>query len=107
MPLLAEHLERQSVMVVESTIPGDMTIAEWRTARKGRRAPCDHLHETTSRYDAERTQLTFLMVCPMCHTERVVHTMDYEPDYKPVQVLRPTRRPQPTAPASPLERLAA
>jgi hypothetical protein len=30
MSLLTEHLERQSVLLVEATIPADMTIAEWR-----------------------------------------------------------------------------
>ena len=93
-------------MLVESTIPADMTIAEWRVARKERRVPCDHLHDTTSRYDDDRKQLTFLLVCPVCHTERVVETLDYEPDYKPLQLLRPTGPPASPAPAT-IDTLAA
>jgi hypothetical protein len=33
MSSLTEPLERQSVQVVEATIPADMTIAEWRSRR--------------------------------------------------------------------------
>lgn len=33
MSSLAELLARQSIMVVEATIPADMTIAEWRRSR--------------------------------------------------------------------------
>jgi hypothetical protein len=38
---LAELLERQSVLLVEATIPADMTVAEWRRRRMrgGRPAP--------------------------------------------------------------------
>ena len=38
---LSERLEQQGVMVVESTIPEDMTIADWRLVRprSGRRRP--------------------------------------------------------------------
>ena len=30
---LAQMLERQSVLLVEATLPADMTIAEWRRTR--------------------------------------------------------------------------
>jgi hypothetical protein len=38
MSSLAQILEGQSVLVVESTLPGDMTIAEWRRGRTRRDA---------------------------------------------------------------------
>jgi hypothetical protein len=40
---------------------------------------CDHLHDTTSRYDAAEKVLTFLRVCRTCNIEQVVETLDYEP----------------------------
>ena len=40
---------------------------------------CDHLHDSTSRYDAAAKVLTFLLVCPACGIERVVETLAYEP----------------------------
>jgi hypothetical protein len=39
MSSLAEHLERQSVLVMESTIPAGMTIDEWRRSRTSRPRP--------------------------------------------------------------------
>ena len=109
------HLAR-SLVTIESTIPPDMTIAQWRrllasrrgpkrqhlrtwlarrseAARSWRRAegqdPCSHIHETTTRYDHERKLLTFLAVCRSCGIERVVETLRYEPRYDPAQ---PPRR---------------
>ena len=75
----ARHL---SLVTMESTIPADMTISEWR--RRGRPRGCDHLHESTSRYDQAEKQLHFLLVCPVCKTERVVDTVDYEPRYRAI-----------------------
>jgi len=40
---------------------------------------CDHLHDTTSRYDAAEKVMTFLLVCRTCGIERVVETLDYDP----------------------------
>jgi hypothetical protein len=40
---------------------------------------CQHLHETTSRYDKARKLLTFLLVCPVCDVEHVVDIVRYEP----------------------------
>ena len=40
---------------------------------------CNHLHDTTSRYDAAAKLLTFLRVCPACRIEEVVDTLEYEP----------------------------
>ena len=42
-------------------------------------AMCDHLHDTTSRYDTAAKVLTFLLVCRICNVERVVETLEYEP----------------------------
>jgi hypothetical protein len=40
---------------------------------------CDHLHDSTSRYDAAEKVMTFLLVCRTCGIERVVETLEYEP----------------------------
>jgi hypothetical protein len=105
---LSEQLEQRAVEVVECSIPEDMTIAEWRRLRPrsegGRRwrrrstrtpeaprhlavvpdATCDHLHGTTSRYDRREKRLTFLLVCGVCETERVIETISYEPRFEPL-----------------------
>jgi hypothetical protein len=49
---------------------------------------CDHLHESTSRYDVPAKVLTFLLVCRTCGIERVVETLEYEP--RPVWPRRET-----------------
>jgi hypothetical protein len=79
----AEHLGRQSVALVECTIPAELTIAEWRRRERPRPASCEHLHDSTSRYDRDRKQLMFLLVCPECGTERVVDSIHYEPHFTP------------------------
>jgi hypothetical protein len=43
---------------------------------------CAHRHDTTTRYDANRKVLTFLLFCPVCGTERVVESLSYEPCFK-------------------------
>jgi hypothetical protein len=40
---------------------------------------CEHLHDSTSRYDTAEKVLTFLLVCRTCGIERVVETLEYEP----------------------------
>ena len=47
---------------------------------------CEHLHDTTTRYDAGEKVLTFLRVCRPCGIERVVETLEYEP--RPVWTAR-------------------
>ncbi len=101
---IQQELERQSVHTMECTIPPEMTVEEWRRMRsarpraaKPRRAgglaaarrvvplrpePCDHLHDTTTRYDPVGKVLTFLLVCPACGTEKVVETQPYEPRFE-------------------------
>jgi hypothetical protein len=84
--LIAERLETQSVARMDCSIPGDLTIDEWRRQRRPSStgsAGCDHLHESTSRYDREAKRLTFLLVCPVCRTERVVDSIHYEPQFTP------------------------
>ena len=108
-PVIAHELERQSVVTMECTIPDEMTVEQWRQLRSQRRSaasgrsarlraaarkvvplrptPCDHLHESTSRYDHERKQLSFLLVCRSCGTEKLVQTIPYEPRYEPRPVV--------------------
>jgi hypothetical protein len=104
-PTIAPHPERHSVVAVECTIPDGMTIEEWRRLRSPRErptrseaarvsaavrrivqprpVPCDHLHESTTRYDRHEKRLSFLLVCPTCGTENVVETLRYEPRFEP------------------------
>ena len=84
---IGRQLESQSVRLVESTIPGDMTVAEWRTERRRRRPAstqqCGHMHDTTTRYDHEQKLLHFLLICPTCGTEKLIETQPYEPQFTP------------------------
>jgi hypothetical protein len=57
---------------------------------------CDHLHESTSRYDAAANVLTLLLVCPTCGIERVVAALDYEP--RPIWTSWATAHRQPRVP---------
>jgi DNA-binding CsgD family transcriptional regulator len=104
-PSIAEHLERQSVVPIESTIPTDMAAEQWRRQRSGRPpharrrsarlfaaarrlvplrpVPCDHMHDTTTRYDHVKKLLSFLLVCPVCGTEKLVETKPYAPHFTP------------------------
>jgi ribosomal protein L44E len=101
--------------IVECTIPPDMTIEQWRRLRRGsaltqrnpwslllvaaRRVarhaeqPCDHLHETASRYDHAAKRLELLLTCPVCKTEKVIHSLAYEPRFEPSgATVHPLRR---------------
>jgi hypothetical protein len=51
--------------------------------RNPARAMCDHLFDTTTRYDSDGKLLTFLLFCPVCRTESVVETLAYEPSFRP------------------------
>jgi mycofactocin precursor len=66
-------------------MPPDMTCDEWRRQRSARvrPVPCDHVHDSTSRYDRDRGRLTFLLVCAVCRTEKVIETLQYEPRFQP------------------------
>jgi hypothetical protein len=48
-----------------------------------RGAMCDHLHDTTTRYDPIEEVLTFLLICPVCRTERVLERRHYAPRFQP------------------------
>lgn len=128
-PTISQQLERQSVVVMEATIPAEMTADEWRRLRSaGRRRPrrrlanalaaarrvvplrpkpCDHLHETTTRYDQHQKVLHFLLVCPACHTEKVVESVPYEPRFKPHEADGATVHELPIRPDSQPARRAA
>jgi hypothetical protein len=47
------------------------------------RAPCDHMHESTTRYNRHEKRLTFLLVCWTCGIEKVVETVHYQPRFEP------------------------
>jgi hypothetical protein len=102
---ISQEIERRSVDTVECTIPTGMTIEQWRRQRPSLRRPerrhkaqllpsarrvvslrpepCDHIHESTSRYDHTRKLLTFLLVCPVCRTEKIVESQHYVPRFEP------------------------
>jgi hypothetical protein len=44
---------------------------------------CDHLHDAVSRYDHSAKRLELLLTCPVCETEKVIHTLAYEPRFEP------------------------
>jgi hypothetical protein len=84
---IADYVARQSMVPLESTIPPDVTVDQWRRARRTRPVAfgeCGHLHDTTTRYDHARKLLDFLLVCPACCTEKVIETLDYEPRFEPL-----------------------
>ncbi len=58
--------------------------------------PCDHLHDTVSRYDHAAKRLELLLTCPVCETEKVIHSLAYEPRFEPsvpsVHALHPRER---------------
>jgi hypothetical protein len=90
--LITEQLESQSVARMDCTIPGELTSDEWRRRRRPTNSDpvvCDHVHDSTSRYDHEAKRLTFLLVCPVCRTERVVDSIPYEPQFTPHEPPRP------------------
>jgi hypothetical protein len=76
----SEQVLRQSVAPRESTIPPDLTIALHVVSLSA--TPCDHLHDTTTRYDHAQKLLTFLLVCPVCGTEKIVDAQHYEPRFQ-------------------------
>jgi hypothetical protein len=82
---ISQYLSR-TVVPVECTIPADMTIEQWR--RQRRRQPqaaesCNHLCDTTTRYEHEQKLLHFLIVCAECGTEQLIETVSYEPQFVP------------------------
>ena len=55
-----------------------LLAAARRVGRHGERR-CDHLHDTVSRYDHAAKRLELLLTCPVCETEKVMHSLVYEP----------------------------
>jgi hypothetical protein len=102
---VAQQLQHQSVVPMESTIPLGMTCdawRRWRSPRLRRREPlgarllaaglrilpigtrrCCHFQESTSRYDHNQKVLSFLLVCRTCGIETLVHRQPYEPLFEP------------------------
>jgi len=68
---------------MSSTIPPEVTLEQWRGRRSGELPACQHLHEATTRYDSVAKLLSFLLLCPVCGTERVIETQAYEPRFVP------------------------
>jgi hypothetical protein len=64
-------------------------------------APCDHLHDSTTRYDHDQKLLTFLLVCRVCSTEKVMETQHYEPRFEP----RPAPQPADAAAGATIHQL--
>jgi hypothetical protein len=83
----SEQLLRQSVVPRESTIPPELTIALPVVSLPA--TPCDHLHDTTTRYDHAHKLLTFLLICPICGTEKIVHAQQYEPRFQSTRASEP------------------
>jgi hypothetical protein len=81
--LISRQLSHRSVVPMSSTIPPEMTIEQWRGRGSVELAACQHLHEATTRYDSVAKLLSFLLVCPVCGTERVIETQAYEPRFVP------------------------
>jgi hypothetical protein len=42
---------------------------------------CEHLCDTTSPYDHDQKELSFLFACVLCGTEELVETIRYEPRF--------------------------
>jgi hypothetical protein len=83
-PSITERVVENAFRPLECTIPADLTIAEWRRRRRSEspNGACEHLHDTTTRYDHARKLLTFLLVCSVCCTEKVIETLHYEPRFE-------------------------
>ena len=52
---------------------------------------CEHLCDTTTRYDHGQKELSFLLRCAACGTEELVETVRYEPRFTEHAVSGPTR----------------
>jgi hypothetical protein len=63
--------------------PSSRALAAVRRLVSRRKARCEHLHDTTTRYDRAAKRLDFLLVCPHCKTEKLIHSLEYEPRIEP------------------------
>ena len=84
------------------TIPGELTLEQWRALRPRRKrerserlgagvrrvvalrpVTCDHICDTSTRYDQVQKRLTFFLTCSVCGTAKVIETLEYEPRFEP------------------------
>jgi hypothetical protein len=75
----------------------------WRVTLRGR---CDHLHDTVSRYDHAAKRLELLLTCPVCETEKLIHSLAYEPRFEPSVATVHALHPREGAPVDALDRAA-
>jgi ribosomal protein L44E len=59
-----------------------LLAAARRVARRGERR-CEHLHDSVSRYDHAAKRLELLLTCSVCQTEKLIHSLAYEPRFEP------------------------
>jgi len=77
-----------SGLLRRSAVPAQRDPWSWllaaarRLARHGERC-CHHLHDTISRYDHAAKRLELLLTCPVCETEKLIHSLAYEPRFEP------------------------
>jgi predicted LPLAT superfamily acyltransferase len=75
-----------------------IVMDQWRNRSRPARV-CGHVHDTTSRYDHDHKRLSFLLVCPVCATETVIETLDYEPHFEPLATVHQLPAQQDRQPA--------
>jgi hypothetical protein len=89
--LLAGHRARSTALTQRDPWSRLLAAAR-RVALHGARR-CDHLHDTVSRYDHAAKRLELLLTCPVCETEKVIHSLAYEPRFEPSRAtVHPLRR---------------
>jgi ribosomal protein L44E len=82
-----------------------LLAAARRVARHGERR-CDHLHDTVSRYDHAAKRLELLLTCSVCETEKLIHSLAYEPRFEPSVASVHALHPREGAAADALDRAA-
>jgi hypothetical protein len=48
---------------------------------------------TTTRYDRAAKRLDFLLICPFCKSEKLIHSLEYEPRFEPIVATVHSLRP--------------
>jgi hypothetical protein len=61
-----------------------------KAAHSNRSVRCEHLCETTTRYDHGQKELWFLLVCTVCDTAEPIEAIRYEPRFTEPTVGAPT-----------------
>ena len=54
-------------------------------------ARCEHLCQTTTRYDHGQKELSFLLVCAVCGTDELIEAIQYEPRFTEHAIGEPAR----------------